>query len=53
MPDDLGVCVGHTLATDRVIRQLKALDAPRVQIVVAVVALDDVAEFYVHSVHLL
>ncbi len=40
--DDLGVCVGNTPAADLVVGQFKALHTPRVQIVVAVVALDDV-----------
>lgn len=50
-PDDINVSGGDALAADRIIRQLEALYASRKQVVVAVVALYNLAELYIHLVH--
>ncbi len=46
-PYDLHVGGGDTLAADLIVWPLKTLDTPRVEIKVAVVALDNLSQFYV------
>ncbi len=45
--------LGNALATDRVVRRVDVLSALWEKIVVAVVALHDIEEYYFHLIHLL